>query len=265
MKTFFLKAFIVLVTLYVMACLLLYFFQEKLIFFPEKLDPDFRFNFNQTLEEVNFKTPDGVILNAVLFKATDPHGLIFYLHGNAGSINSWGTVANTYTGLNYDVVMLDYRGFGKSGGKISSERQFFDDVQLVYDAFKPMYGEEKMIILGYSVGTGPAAYLAANNHPAQLILQAPYYSLVDLVKKLYPVLPSMVLKYKFETNKYLADCKMPVTIFHGDQDEVIYYNSSIKLQQHLKKNDAVIILKGEGHMGMTENKEYLEAIKKRLE
>ena len=76
-----------------MICLVLYFFQEKLIFFPDKLDKNYKFSFNQPFEEVNIKTKGGNVLNGLLFKSDKAKGLIFYLHGNAGSLNSWGEVA----------------------------------------------------------------------------------------------------------------------------------------------------------------------------
>ena len=107
MKSLFIKVSITLLVLYILLCGLVYFIQEKLIFFPEKLDKDFKFDFGQEYQEINFKTPDNLQLNAVLFPASHSKGLIFYLHGNAGSINSWGGVAKTYTDLNYDVMIMD--------------------------------------------------------------------------------------------------------------------------------------------------------------
>ena len=71
----------------------LYFFQEKLIFYPDKLPENYRYDFNQNLEEMMIKTSDDKLINALLFKAESNKGLIFYLHGNAGSLESWGTVA----------------------------------------------------------------------------------------------------------------------------------------------------------------------------
>ena len=156
--------------------------------------------------------------------------------------------------------MLDYRGYGKSEGSIKSQQQFFDDVQLAYDEMKKKYNESEMIVLGYSIGTGPATHLASKNNPRLLILQAPYYSLVDMMRRNYPVIPTFVLKYRFETNKYIKDCKMPVVIFHGDQDEVIYYNSAVKLKTLLKDTDMLITLRGQGHNGITDNTDYIAAI-----
>ena len=254
----------ILLIIYITTCGLLYFFQEKLIFLPEKLDKNFEFTFNREFEEINVKTKDNTILNGLLFKADNSKGLIFYLHGNAGSVRTWGEVAKTYTDLNYDVYMLDYRGYGKSEGKITSDELLYQDLQMVYDELKSKYDESKIIVLGYSIGTGLAAKIASVNNPKLLILQAPYYSLTDLMKHTLPIIPTFILKYKFETNKFITECKMPVIIFHGNQDEVIYYNSSVKLKGLMKKSDSLITLIGQRHNGMTENIEYRTAVQEIL-
>ena len=251
-----LKIFTGLIVLLIIIGGLLFVFQEKLIFFPQKLDKNYQFNFNQKFEEINIKTNGGVSLNGLLFKADSSKGLIFYLHGNAGSLKDWGLVAETYTSLNYDIFILDYRGFGKSGGSISSQEQIFNDVKFAYNEMLKLYQEDKVIILGYSIGTGLAAKIASTNNPQLLILQAPYYSLIDMMQHTFPIIPTFILKYKFETNKYIRDCKMPIVIFHGDQDEVIYYGSSLKLKEHFKKQDTLITVRGQRHNGMTYNPDY---------
>jgi len=250
-----------LVILYILVCIGLYFFQEKLLFFPEKLDKTYKFPFTQPFEEVNINTGDKNVLNALLFTADSSKGLVFYLHGNAGSLDSWGEVAKRYTDLHYDVFILDYPGYGKSTGSIQSKKQLFEDIQTAYNDIKKRYREDQIVILGYSIGTGPAAYLASRNHPKLLILQAPYYSLTDMMRHSYPILPTFLLKYKFQTNEYLRDCKMPVVIFHGLQDEVIYYGSSLKLQQEMKPVDTLITLNDQGHNGITDNQDYIAAIR----
>jgi pimeloyl-ACP methyl ester carboxylesterase len=199
-----------------------------------------------------------------LFKADSSKGVIFYLHGNAGSIRSWADVADIYTDLQYDLVMPDYRGYGKSEGEIRSEKQMFNDMQTVYDDLKTKFDESKIIVLGYSLGTGMATKIASENHPKMLILQAPFYSLSDLVKRIYPVIPAFILKYKFHTNKYIPNCNMPIAIFHGKQDEIIYYESAVKLKALIKKTDTLIILDGLGHNGMSSDPRYLNEMKKIL-
>ena len=255
---------IILISIYIAICGILYFMQEKLIFFPEKLKKEYQFTFNHDFEELNFKMEDNVILNGLLFRADSSKGLIFYLHGNAGALNSWGEIAETYISLNYDVFMLDYRGYGKSEGAINSQNQIYNDIQTVYDELKSKYDESKIIVLGYSIGSGLATMLASTNHPRLLILQAPYFSLTDMLKHNFRIIPTFILKYKFETNKYIKDCKMPIVLFHGDRDEVIYYGSSVKLQKLLKKTDTLITLKRHGHNGMSENPEYLSELERIL-
>jgi len=264
MKKTILKILATLLILYVSLCGLLFVFQEKLIFFPQKLEQNFKFRFEQKFEEIYTKTSDNILLHGLLFKSDNSKGLIFYLHGNAGSLRSWGEVAKTYTDLNYDVFMLDYRGYGKSEGSISSQEQLYQDLQIVYTEMKKRYNEEKTIILGYSIGAGPAAKIASVNSPKLLILQAPYYSLTDMMNHIYPIIPTFILKYKFETNKYIRECTMPIVIFHGNRDEVIYYNSSIKLKELFKNGDKLVTLSGQRHNGMTNNPDYKNEIKKIL-
>ena len=246
---------------YVLICVGLYFFQEKLLFFPDKLDKTYKFSFTQPFDEINIKTKDGKSLNGLLFKTDSSKGLVFYLHGNAGSLDNWGDVAKRYTDLHYSVFILDYPGYGKSEGAIKSKSKLFDDIQAPYDKMKQQFHEDSIVVLGYSIGTGLAAHLAATNRPRLLILQAPYYSLTDMMRHTYPIIPTFLLKYKFQTNEYLKNCKMPVVIFHGDKDEVIYYGSSLKLKEEMKTGDTLITLKGQGHNGITDNPDYVAAIK----
>lgn len=256
MKKILLKTCFILTGVYLLICLLLYTFQEKLIFFPQKLEKSFQFQFDPSFIEKNIRTNDHKLLNGVLFKADSSKGLIFYLHGNAGCLSTWGEVAKTYTEKHYDVFILDYPGYGKSEGEIESEKDLHQNIQTVYEEVKKEYDESKIIVLGYSIGTGLAARLAANNSPGLLILQAPYYSLTDLMRHTYSIIPTFLLKYKFDTYRFLKECNMPVIIFHGNKDEVIYYESSTKLQQENKQKVQLITLQGQGHNGMTDNEEY---------
>lgn len=264
MKKIIKRILIILVVIYLVFCELLYMFQEKLIFHPEKIDNGFKFEYNQPFEEIHIKTQDNISLNGLLFKVDSSKGVIFYLHGNGGTLTTWGNVAKTYTDLNYDVFILDYRGYGKSEGSISSQDQIFQDIQTVYDYLKSRYEENKIIVLGYSIGTGLAAKVASTNHPKMLILQSPYYSLTDMMKHQFPIVPTFLLKYKFHTDEFIKDCKMPIVIFHGNSDKLINYEASVRLKELMKPTDKLIILDGQGHNGMTDNPEYKTEMRKIL-
>jgi uncharacterized protein len=251
---------LVVLGIYMLICGLLYVNQESIIFFPQRLSKEHIFQFNWPHEEKSITMKDGTVLNGLLFKADSSKGVILYLHGNAGSLDTWGWVARTYTDLNYDVFMVDYRGYGKSGGKINSEVQLHDDVQRVYDMLAKQYTEDRIIVLGYSLGTGLASKVASENRPNLLILQAPYYSVIEEMKQRFSFVPTFVLKYKLETNKNLKKCTMPVVLFHGDHDNVIDYRASLKLQKEFKPGDQLITLAGEGHNGITDAEGYRVAI-----
>jgi len=158
-------------TLYVAVCVLLYFQQERLLFFPTKLPADYRFRFSNRFEERWITAADGTRLHGLLFSADSASkGLIFYLHGNGGALDSWGEVAATYTRMGYSVFLLDYRGYGKSGGRISSQAQLLADVDTAYQQLTREFPEAQTVLIGYSLGTGAAAWLAARNHPRLLVL-----------------------------------------------------------------------------------------------
>lgn len=255
---------LVVLGLYALICVLLYANQESILFHPQYLPKEHVFQFDQAFEEKSITVKDGTVLNGLLFKAENSKGVILYLHGNGGALDSWGWVARAYTDLHYDVFMLDYRGYGKSSGKITSEEQLHEDVQTVYDLLAKQYTEDRIIVLGYSIGTGLASKVASVNKPKLLILQAPYYSIVDEMKQRFPIIPTFVLKYKLDNSTQLKHCTMPVVIFHGTLDQVISYQASVKLEKEFKPGDQLITLTGEDHNGMSDNPDYQTVLEKVL-
>jgi len=251
-------------SLYLIIIGLLYFNQESLFFHANKLDKNHQFTFLEKHEEVTIKTSDDIKLHGLLFKVLNSKGLVFYLHGNAGTVDSWGNIASNFTHLGYDIFILDYRGFGKSEGEISSEEQLFSDISSAYNQLKKQYKEENIIITGYSIGSGMAAYLASKNNPKSLILQAPYYCLEDLATEKFPIVPNFVVKYKIPTFEYLKKIKSPIFIFHGYDDVVIPYENSLKLKSIFKPNDKLVSLEKQGHLGINDNEEFLFELKRIL-
>lgn len=264
-RRIFVRFALIVLTLYISGCLLVYFNQEKLLFHPEKLGKTHTFLFKAPFKEFDLKTEDRESLNCLLFSGDSTHQrLIFYLHGNAGNIEDMEGPAAFYTDLGYDFCSFDYRGFGKSSGEISNEDQFVDDARLVYNDLKKRYHEKDIVIIGYSVGTGVAAQLASENRPEQLILLAPYYSVTDLVAVRYPYVPSFLVAYSFETFRFIQEVKCQVNIFHGKKDKAIPYSSSKRLAGLLKKGDSFVPLKNCDHNGIEKNSVFIQNIRKLL-
>ena len=241
---------------YILICLLAFLLQDKLIFFPQKLSSDHVFRFEIPFEELYFKMPDDAVVHALLFKADEPRGLVIYFHGNAGSLDSWGYVASDFTAEGYDALVVDYRNYGKSTGKIS-EKALLDDGQFIYEKMKKNYSEENIMLYGRSLGTGIAAYVAMRNNPGKLILETPYYDFVSLVNAHYGWLPNrLLLRYRFPLNEWLQKTKCPVYLFHGTDDNIIPYEHSERLANEIEKVEALFTIHNGTHNDLPSFPEY---------
>ncbi|MCB9336050.1 MAG: alpha/beta fold hydrolase [Flavobacteriales bacterium] len=236
MPTFLIYLAIILPAILIGLGIALYVFQERLIFYPDKLSVKAQFKFDNEFEEYFIETKDGEKINALKFKAKTPiKGVVFYNHGNAGSLEYWGTKAIDFTSRGYDVLMYDYRGFGKSSGKIKNEKMLYNDAKMLYKKLLHDYAEKDVVIYGISLGTGVATKLAHENQPKLLILETPYFNFYDVSKHHYPYLPtSILLHYQFRNNKLLPELKIPVYLFHGTVDKTVPYDSSVRLEKLAK-------------------------------
>ncbi len=237
-------------------CLGFYLFQEHLIFHPERLSEKYKFNFDGDFKEQFFKTEDGNTLSALFFKAENSKGVIFYHHGNTGNLETWGLKAIDFTTKGYDILIYDYRGYGKSTGKIKSEKMLFSDASLIYKELLYNYKERDIILYGTSLGTGIASYIAHKNHPGILILETPYCNFYDVAKFHYPYLPnSILLNYHLKTDKYLPKVKAKVFLFHGTEDETVPYVSSQRLVE-LSENITLFTINEGSHNNLNSYHDY---------
>ncbi len=239
---------------------MLFSYQERLIFHPEDIPDDYLYDFPWEFEEMYFEPRRGISLNAVLFKANQPKGLVLFFHGNSGSIASWGEVAKEVLENGYHMLMYDYRGFGKSTGKTILELPMHKDAEFIYGVLRDRYPDLPIVLFGQSLGTGIASRLASRVDARSLILITPYFNFTDVVRFHYPFLPvRRLLKYTFNNNRYLADVKCPVHIIHGTKDEMIPYESSIRLNAI---NDEFVLttINGGNHGNLQQYEEYQRAI-----
>lgn len=248
------------ILLYGTICTIAYYHQEKLIFHPETLDTNFAFAFKEKHEEIRIATKDGHKLHALLFEREENNELVVYYHGNAGNLEHWGQIAPLYLDAGFNILMYDYRGFGKSTGDIENQEDLLNDAHLVYDYAKSICEEAEITVIGYSLGSGIASAVAAKNNPQRLILKSPYYALSDLASRKVPFLPGATLvKYKLPTHSYLESVDFPVHVFHGDEDQVIPVEHSRKLQEKFPEINYVE-LKGQKHPAMNFNEKYQKFI-----
>ncbi|MCV2503121.1 MAG: lysophospholipase, partial [Neisseriaceae bacterium] len=186
-------------------------FQEVLLFKPDQYKGKLQNTSDFNYEEYYFTVDKDIRLHGVLFKTTTKcKGVIFYLHGNKAIINNLDISLKFYLEQGYDLFTWDYRGYGKSDSEIKNESEFYADAQKVFSEFYQQSSYEHFIMLGYSLGTGLAIKLAADNSELidLLILKAPYYSIVEVVRqRFFRFAPKQFIKYPLESYKYINQVK----------------------------------------------------------
>lgn len=254
---------IVIPALYLLGGAIFYFFQERIIFLPEPLDQSFAYEFDANFDELRLEMEDGAVLNALHFKPNQPKGIIVYFHGNAGNLSRWGEVVLPFVDRGYEVLLVDYRSYGKSTG-VLGKKKMLKDAEAVYGYAANIWPQEQIIVYGRSLGSSFACHLAKNFTPQQVILESPFASLADVAKEIawmYPV--SIILKYNFQNAKKGDQISAPVTIIHGTEDAIVLFASGEKLHKALKSSEFYSIAKG-GHNDLSMFDTYWEIIDAKL-
>lgn len=186
------------------------------------------------------------------YRAQDSKGVILFLPGNRGNLQLCRFQPEVFVEAGYDVWTMEYRGYGYSKGPLSEEA-LLNDAQMLYQLVKDKHQEESIVVWGRSLGSGIAAYVASKNKPRMLVLETPYYSLVDCVRNNYKFIPAALFRYRFPTHSYLNSVDCPVHVLHGDADETIDYVSSQRLKELHPSKVEVHPFEGGMHNLRTEN------------
>ena len=234
-------------------------FQDRYIFQRQILDQGH--TFSHAAQELNIPSSEGVTLNALLFKSPDTtKGLILYFHGNRHSLERWGRYAADLKGLGYDILMVDYRGYGKSSG-IPSETGLYQDAEAVYAWAKKNFPDLPLIYYGRSLGTGVATHLATKYLPEKLVLETPFDELKNVVPIYFRFLLHLLpLRHAFLNKDRLSKITCPILILHGTQDQIVPLSSALNLKPLLKPSDVFVIVPGGRHNNLLRIEEGKKAV-----
>jgi pimeloyl-ACP methyl ester carboxylesterase len=255
-------AIAVAIAVYGAALAWVYLQQESLLFYPEPLPPGHAFALPD-VREVSIDV-DGATLSALHLRLPDPKGIVFFLHGNGGNLATWFTGSAFYRRANYDLFMLDYRGYGRSTGRIASEAQLRADVRKAWDSIAPLYRGKRQVIYGRSLGTALAAGLAGEVQPDLTILVSPYWSMNDLARTHFPWVPPALLRYPLATNLDIRGIRTPVMLIHGERDPLIPIGHSERLQAAMPQVEFLRV-PGAAHDDVHRFDLYLDALARRLD
>lgn len=251
-------------SLYLFIMLIAFLVQERIIFFPEKLPSSYKYVFPFQFKEYFLDEDSGGSINVLHFKTKqNKKGLVLYFHGNAGNMALWGLRAENFITKGYDVLMFDYKGFGKSRGK-RTEKNMFQTAEHMYEFAKKFETEEKIILYGVSLGSGFATYLASKYPCKKLILETPYFSILSMAQRSVPILPMrLLLKYPVRTDLFIKKVTSPIVLIHGKKDELIPYKDSLRLLE-LRKDAKLITVEEGTHNDLDLFDEYHKQLKKVL-
>ncbi len=237
---------------------LLWWKQEALLFVPQKLPAEHRFDKGADVHETWVDVP-GARLNLLHLRLPRPRGVVFFLHGNAGSLDTWFVNLDFYRRAGFDLVMPDYRGYGKSSGQIESEAQLHTDVRAAWEAVAPRYAGLPRVFFGRSLGTGLALALAKDLQPELTILVSPYFSMQALAAEHYPWVPGALLRYPLRSDLLLPQVRGPVLLVHGEHDRLIEPSHSQRLLA-LRPQSRYVPVPGAGHNDLQGFAAYSDAL-----
>lgn len=195
------------------------------------------------IESFYVETPDGEKLNVWTNYGANPEltspyvALIF--HGNGETIANRNFMP-FFARHKIPSFTVDYRGYGNSSGW-PSEKTMLEDTDTVWKAIQKRTGRDSshLVILGNSIGTGPASYLASNEHPHTLILIAGFSNLREIISAMPLYRPFLwLLRYHFANTEYLANLKARCVILaHGKRDTIIGFDQMAKLTSVLRPGE----------------------------
>lgn len=208
--------------LYAVALSGIYAFQRDLQYFPSHRDPAPAALGLSGVKTVALATPDGETLVLWLSPASGDRPTILFLHGNAGEIADRTDRFAFYQARGYGVAFLSWRGYGGSTGA-PSEAGLLTDAKAAYDHLRARgIPPDRIVLIGESLGTGPAVITAASNPVAAVVLEAPYSAAVDIARRAYPWLPvGLLMKDQYRSRDHIAAINAPLLILHGARDRVI--------------------------------------------
>lgn len=223
---------LIIVVLYVAMSLFLWWREPSMIYYPSRLidlTPD---TLGLAYKEVTLTASDGIKINGWhLPSATSNAPTLLFFHGNAGNISDRGEKLTVFHRLNANVLIIDYRGYGRSEG-IPNELGTYRDALAAYDYLTKTLKQapNTIIVYGESLGSAIAVELATQKPVGGVVLEEPFTSIGDVGHKMFPFLPvRWLVRNKYDNLKKIGRINAPLLIFHSRQDEIFPFDFAEQL------------------------------------
>lgn len=251
---------------YVTFTFVMFLLQSRLIYYPNMpsravtATPD---QVGLIYEGVKFAAEDGVRLDGWFLPAETPRGVLLFFHGNAGNISHRLESLRIFRDLGLSTFIFDYRGYGRSEGKVSEQGTYRDaEAAWRYLTVERGIPEQSIVYFGRSLGASIAAHLAMTHVPKALILESAFTSAPDVAARTYPFLPVRWLaRFQYNAREYLESVTAPVLIVHSPQDEIIRFEHGRALFASANEPKRFLEMRGGHNEGfLVSGKTYVNAI-----
>jgi fermentation-respiration switch protein FrsA (DUF1100 family) len=228
--------------------------EYAITFQPERYRPGAACVLPKGGEDVSFLNQDQQRLNGWFIRSQSQpaSATIVFFHGQGGSIANVGWIGENLASLGFDVLLFDYRGYGRSEGEIASERDMYADADAAYDYAVNQLGTrpERVVLYGHSLGTAAVVDLASRRTCGAVVLESGLSSASDMAGIRLPWLPKWLRalgKNRFDSVSKLANVFCPVLVAHGEPDNVVPTEEGRALYAAAREPKRLIILPGADH------------------
>ncbi len=201
---------------------------------------------------VSYETKDGVALRGALFQSSSPDPLtVLYFHGNAESAASCLPLGEHLASRGARVFLAEYRGYGGCPGR-PSESGLYEDGEAAHELLRARgVKEDRLVLVGRSLGTGVAVEMAHRGYGCALLLVSPYTSITDVGRNRFGPLVHVALLDSFDSLSRIGSVKVPVVAIHGTADTLIPFALGKRLIE-AAPSGRLVPVEGRGHNDLDE-------------
>lgn len=194
-------------------------------------------------DEVFFEASDGIKLHGWFVPAQGSNIFVVFVHGNGGNISHRMDKIRVFNEQRVNFFIFDYRGYGKSRG-VPDEKGLYLDIKAAYDFIKTKYPAAKIVVYGESLGGALAIDLASKEDVGGLILEGTFTSVADMAKTIYPWMPAIFLKTKFDSLSKIPQITAPKLLLHSEFDNIVPFRMGKQLYDAAQEPKKFVILDG---------------------
>ncbi len=261
-----LKFILVIVVSYGLLIVVVYFMQGRMLYLPDvsgrtlTMTP---FDVCMDYHDVSIETSDGVMLHG-WFIVGRPSRVLLFFHGNAGNISHRLDSIRQFQNLGMSVFIIDYRGYGQSGGN-TTEKGIYRDADAAWRYLTEDRGisSNDIVIFGRSLGASVASWLATQHQPLALIVESSFTSVPDIAQELYPWLPARWLsRFSHATRDYVRNVRCPILVTHSRDDEIIPFHHGEAIFASANEPRTLLALRGtDNEAFLQDERAYIEGVR----